>query len=330
MTRPSSSGAHQRAPLAPHLRPHLRVDGQGLDRLAEIRRRRGGIAAGRRKTRYWSPETRLGPFDPIVTADSPASPSESYAAIVVGTGFASSFFLLEYLRHARPAGSYPGTRAGRPHRSGDEPQAAEQYRSALRRPDRQPHAAKALGPEHRLRRRLVLDGKHAADASQRLPHQEPVWRRRRPGRWTTTRPSLTSCGSNGRWGSPAARPGHTRAPRPTLSRASPERLRRSIGAQVPRPAHRLPSARSSSVKTGRPVCCGSGVCSVCPVSAKFQVNLHMADLYEDLARHSLLLQAEVERVEIEAGRVVGVQYRKRRRRSCAPEATWSRSVRTGS
>ncbi|MEO5883787.1 MAG: GMC family oxidoreductase, partial [Caldimonas sp.] len=70
----------------------------------------------------------------------------------------------------------------------------------------------------------------------------------------------------------------------------------------------LPSARSSSVKTGRPVCCGSGVCTVCPVSAKFQVNLHMTDLYAD-PRVTLLLQAEAERVEIEGGRVVGVQYR---------------------
>jgi choline dehydrogenase-like flavoprotein len=71
----------------------------------------------------------------------------------------------------------------------------------------------------------------------------------------------------------------------------------------------FPSARSSSVKTGRPVCCGSGVCGVCPISAKFQVDLHMADLYLD-SRVTLLLQAEVERIEIEAGQVVGVQYRK--------------------
>src|SRR6185436_18722780 len=36
--------------------------------------------------------------DNVTTASTPAG----YAAIVVGTGFASSFFLLEYLRHAGP------------------------------------------------------------------------------------------------------------------------------------------------------------------------------------------------------------------------------------
>jgi choline dehydrogenase-like flavoprotein len=71
----------------------------------------------------------------------------------------------------------------------------------------------------------------------------------------------------------------------------------------------FPSARSSSVATGRPVCCGNGVSSLCPITSKFQIDLHMAQVYED-PRITLLLEAEVERVDIQAGQVAGVQYRR--------------------
>ena len=37
-----------------------------------------------------------------VTAAAPAGESGTYDAIIVGTGFASSFFLAEYLKQARP------------------------------------------------------------------------------------------------------------------------------------------------------------------------------------------------------------------------------------
>jgi len=74
----------------------------------------------------------------------------------------------------------------------------------------------------------------------------------------------------------------------------------------------LPTARSSSVGTQRAVCCGNGICSLCPIQAKFQVDLHMTGIYQD-PRVTLLLEAEVERVDIEAGVVKGIQYRRDRR-----------------
>ena len=78
----------------------------------------------------------------------------------------------------------------------------------------------------------------------------------------------------------------------------------------------LPSARSSSIATKRPLCCGNGVCSLCPIGAKFQVDLHMAGLYQD-PRITLLLEAEVERVDVQAGRIAGVQYRREGREQYA-------------
>jgi choline dehydrogenase-like flavoprotein len=70
----------------------------------------------------------------------------------------------------------------------------------------------------------------------------------------------------------------------------------------------FPSARSSNTATGRPVCCGSGVCSICPISSKFQIDLHMAQVYED-PRITLLLESEVEKLDMQSGVVAGVQYK---------------------
>ena len=69
----------------------------------------------------------------------------------------------------------------------------------------------------------------------------------------------------------------------------------------------MPSARSSSVITGRPKCCSNSVCSTCPITAKFQVDLHMKYLYED-PRVTLELGAAVNRLEINGNSVKGVYY----------------------
>lgn len=43
----------------------------------------------------------------------------------------------------------------------------------------------------------------------------------------------------------------------------------------------MPSARASEAKHGRPACCNNGVCTVCPIGAKFQIDLHMTSIYDD-------------------------------------------------
>jgi choline dehydrogenase-like flavoprotein len=69
----------------------------------------------------------------------------------------------------------------------------------------------------------------------------------------------------------------------------------------------MPSARSASAQTGRPVCCVNGICSTCPIAAKFQVDLHMADLYED-PRVTLRLESGVDQLDVQGGRVRAVHY----------------------
>ena len=69
----------------------------------------------------------------------------------------------------------------------------------------------------------------------------------------------------------------------------------------------LPSARASSPVIGRSVCCTNGVCSTCPIGAKFQIDLHMAHVYDD-RRVELRLDANVDRLDIAGDAVRGVHF----------------------
>lgn len=234
--------------------------------------------------------------------------SENYAAIVVGTGFASSFFLLEYLRHAGPRDRVLVLeRGGR-----TDPALILQRRSSydLRFDDLIVNRT----PQKSWIQNIAFGGGSCWTGN--TPRMHPNDFRTR---------SLYGVGVDWPLSYDDLEPYYARTER-VMGIAGGEAGPFPRSAPYPFPAHRLnafdealarkypgmhiafPSARSSSVKTGRPVCCGSGVCSVCPVSSKFQVNLHMAELYAD-PRITLLLQAEVERVEIEGERVTGVQYR---------------------
>lgn len=62
----------------------------------------------------------------------------------------------------------------------------------------------------------------------------------------------------------------------------------------------MPSARAADASRTRPSCCNNGVCSICPIGAKFQVDLHMRAIYED-PRVTLITRADVQYLDIEAG-----------------------------
>ena len=234
---------------------------------------------------------------------------EAASAVVVGTGFASSFFLAEYLRHAPANARILVLERGR-----------------------------RLDPALRLQRRLSFDLDVGNLIVNRTPQKRWIqnigfgggscWHgltpRMHPNDFRTR--SLYGIGADWPLSYGDLEPYYVRV----------EEIMGISGAAVgpyprsrpyPHPPHRMsavdellakrypgqympsPSARSSSVATGRPVCCGNGVCSLCPIGAKFQVDLHMVRMYED-PRITLLLGAEVERVDVQAGRVAGVQYRR--------------------
>lgn len=95
--------------------------------------------------------------------------------------------------------------------------------------------------------------------------------------------------------------------------------------QYPLPAHRLnaldreflkkypnkylsmPSARASSSKAGRSTCCSNGICPGCPIAAKFQIDFHLKDVYKD-KRVTLITEANVTHIDIANKVVQGVSY----------------------
>ncbi|MBA3588013.1 GMC family oxidoreductase [Methylibium sp.] len=235
---------------------------------------------------------------------------KSFSLAVVGTGFASTFFLLEYLKYARKDERILVLERGR-----------------------------RVDPALRLQRRGIFGGPGFNDLIiNRTPQKGWVQNIAFGGGscWTGNTPrmhpndfhthSLYGVGTDWPLTYEDIEPYYVRvehamgiagASEGPFPRSEPYRypahrfnaFDEVLAAKYPGQHIHFPSARSSSVETGRPVCCASGVCSVCPISSKFQIDLHMAQLYDD-PRITLLLEAEVERVDIEAGQVTGVQYRR--------------------
>ncbi len=70
-----------------------------------------------------------------------------------------------------------------------------------------------------------------------------------------------------------------------------------------------PCARPSGpTRSGRAVCCASGVCHLCPVDSKFTILNSMGPVFED-PRVTLELGAQVLGVDVEGGTASGVVYR---------------------
>jgi choline dehydrogenase-like flavoprotein len=112
-----------------------------------------------------------------------------------------------------------------------------------------------------------------------------------------------------------------------MSVAGPVRSPAPRSRPYPLPSHRLsepdrilekahgddffpqPTARPSRAVPGqRPMCCGAGVCSLCPIDSKFTIINSMADVYRD-TRVRLREGAEVLRVTTRADVATGVVYR---------------------
>jgi choline dehydrogenase-like flavoprotein len=71
--------------------------------------------------------------------------------------------------------------------------------------------------------------------------------------------------------------------------------------------YQMATARASAPTGKRGVCCASGVCSLCPVDAKFTIQNGLAYLYKD-PRITLQLRSEVQTVETAAGVAHAVNY----------------------
>ncbi|WP_188149394.1 GMC oxidoreductase [Teredinibacter waterburyi] len=83
-----------------------------------------------------------------------------------------------------------------------------------------------------------------------------------------------------------------------------EFLRKYPGELIP-----MPSARPSAAGAGRAICCANGICDTCPVAAKFQIDFHMRAIYQD-PRVTLITEANVTSLDIRNQIVTGIHYTK--------------------
>ena len=71
----------------------------------------------------------------------------------------------------------------------------------------------------------------------------------------------------------------------------------------------MPTARASRATSTRNRCCANDVCSLCPVNAKFTVQNGLGHVYAD-KRVELQSEAMVSSLEVTGGRLTGVQYKR--------------------
>lgn len=234
---------------------------------------------------------------------------ENYSLAVVGTGFASTFFLFEYLKHANKDERIVVLESGKR----DDPAARLQQRVTSLGKGFNDRIIN-LTPQKGWVQNIAFGGGTCWTGNTPRMHPNDFQTHTLYGvgtDWPISYQDLEpyyvrvedAMGIAGAAGGPYPRSKPYAFPAHQLNAFD-----KALAAKYPGQHIAFPSARSSSVATGRPVCCGSGVCSLCPISSKFQVDLHMAQVYED-PRITLLLESEVERLEMQSGVVTGVQYR---------------------
>ena len=229
---------------------------------------------------------------------------ESFDTVVVGTGFASSFFLREYLRHAAPQTRVLVLEKGRkfsyPWKMQHMSNTDFDFESAVVN----------LTPSKSWVQNIAFGGGSCWTGTSPRPHPSDFEMKRRYGvgedwplSYDDLEPYLTeveyTMGINGSNAGPFPRSRPYPTPAHTLNGFDEAIAKKYPDQHIP-----MPSARSSSTLTGRPVCCVNGICSTCPIASKFQVDLHMADLYGD-PRVTLRLESGVDQLDVQGDRVQG-------------------------
>lgn len=235
--------------------------------------------------------------------------TESFEIVVVGSGFASSFFLREYLKHASEDTRVLVLEKGRryPYSWKMEHMSNSDFSFA--------DSVVNLTPQKPWLQNIAFGGGSCWTGNTPRPHPHDFEMNTRygvgddwPMSYADLEPYLTdveyAMGISGGNDEifPRSRP--YPAPAHTLNSFDEAMAKKYPGQVIP-----MPTARSSSNMTGRPTCCGNGICSNCPITAKFQVDLHMLDVYED-PRVTLRLEANVDRLDVQAGQVRAVHYTK--------------------
>jgi choline dehydrogenase-like flavoprotein len=241
-----------------------------------------------------------------------ALPDASYSVIVVGTGFASSFFLREYLAHAGRGDRVLVLERG--HRDGHAWQISRRRNSRI---DHHRTFLRAGRPEKDWNFTVAFGGGSNcwwACTPRFLPNDFRLRSRYGVGRdWPLAYDDLEEhyqsaeevMQISGPEGGPFPR---TRPyPQPPHRLSDPDRL---LQQAFPDLYFAQPTARARVATGRRGVCCANGVCELCPVDAKFTIENGLAEVYDD-ARVTLLIETPALAVETRGGTAAGVRFRHR-------------------
>ncbi|MDP6977788.1 MAG: GMC family oxidoreductase [Myxococcota bacterium] len=235
---------------------------------------------------------------------------ERFDAIVVGTGFASSFFLHRLLRGLASSSRVLVLEAGRRHAHSwqlQHPRALEKIaaRSFINRTPAKPWVVqRAFGggsncwwacTPRLLPSDFALHSNYgvATDWPISYDELEPLYSE---AEWL-----MDVAGPSDDSPFPRSRP----YPQPAHRMSDPDKL---LKRAFPDAFFAQPTARPSRTVAGkRAACCNNGVCELCPIDSKFTVHNSMGNVYAD-PRVTLVLGARVDQVDIAGDRAEGVVY----------------------
>jgi choline dehydrogenase-like flavoprotein len=234
--------------------------------------------------------------------------SPRYDLIVVGTGFAGSFFLMRYLEHARPDARVLVLERGA--RDDKSWQMANRRSSSIAPEEVFVNATPAkswltspgfggnskcwLGGTTRM-----MPGDFALKTRYGVGIDWPVSYDDLEGHYCTVEQAMLVSGP-----ADSPMPRSQPFPLPPHRLSGPDIL---LKKHFPDGWFTVATSRASVPTGKRGVCCASGVCELCPVDAKFTIQNGLVHIYSD-PRVTLQLQSEVVHVDTAANTVAGVSY----------------------
>jgi choline dehydrogenase-like flavoprotein len=231
-----------------------------------------------------------------------------YDVVIVGTSFASSFFLLRYLEHA-PANARvlvlergnedtkPWQLANKRH-SSIEPE--EVYENE--NPRKEWYTSPGFGGNSKCwmgGTTRMMPGDFQLKSRYGVGQDWPLSYADLEPYYTTAEQVMLISGP-----ADSPMPRSTPFPLPPHQFSDPDSL---LKQHFPDGWYQMATSRASVTTGKRGVCCASGICALCPVDAKFTIQNGLAHLYRD-SRVTLKLRSEVQTVETSAGVATAVNY----------------------
>jgi choline dehydrogenase-like flavoprotein len=231
-----------------------------------------------------------------------------YDVIIVGTGFASSFFLMRYLEHAPPNArilvlergnedTKAWQLANRLHTSIDPDDLVENDN-----PGKEWYTSPGFGGNSKC---------WMGGTTRMMPGDFKLRSRYGVGLdWPISYDDLEPHYGVAEQAMLVSGPADSPMPRTRGAPLVPHRFSDPdalLKKHFPEGWYQMSTARASVATGRRGICCATGICGLCPVDAKFTIQNGLAEIYQD-PRVTLRLRAEVRTVETAAGIAQAVNY----------------------